>query len=137
MKGSKAGFERCESALNAFQKTAPDDAFASEEIREHSAHRAFWTEKACEDYSDQSEPSDNLFSTSAGQFSVSRVAIAIGQISLGGWSVMAIGHAVALLLGENLMLMFLRGCIQFVGCALLLGSFALVFGLANHVHSRN
>ena len=136
MKGSKAGFERCESALNAFQKIALDDVFVSEEVRGLSAHGAFWAEKTCEDYTDQSEPSDNLFSTSAGQFSVSRVAIAIGQISFGGWIVLAVCHTVALLLGECMVLMFLRSGLRVVGCALLLGCIALTCGLKSHLRSH-
>lgn len=98
LKGSKNWFETCEAALNAFQANAPDDAFASDEIRRLSAFEVFWTRQTYRAKA-QYEGNDSLFSTAAGHYSVSRIAIVIGQVSLLCWGGLSLLHFASLAIG--------------------------------------
>lgn len=96
LKGSKGWCERCEAALSGFREAMPDEVFAGEDARENAAFGIFWTSVTKRNLKDF-ESDENLFSTSGGPFSVSRVAIMLGQVSLVGWLLLGLGHAVALM----------------------------------------
>lgn len=75
LKGSKCWYEVCESALNAF-----------------NVFGIFLSEPTKSVFDRNHEVNDNLSSSHGGLYSVSRVAIVIGQVSLLGWGVLAMYH---------------------------------------------
>lgn len=134
LKGSKGWYERCEAALSGFRAEKQEGVFADDDVREDAAFGIFWS-SATERELNKSESNENLFSTSGGSFSVSRVAIMLGQISLAGWLVLGVLHGVAAMFdGTDIMWMlkayvpvwalllptacaagifvFLKGCVQ-------------------------
>ena len=138
LKGSKNWYETCEAALNAFQESAPNDAFASEDVRGLSAFGVFWTEKT-HLAKVKHEENDSLLSTAAGNYSVSRVAIAIGQISLLCWVGLSLLHFVALAIGPVVMkaLLVPKNALIAGGVSVSLGIFVCTVVLKACTHSRN
>lgn len=137
LKGSKGWYELCEAALNGFKEDKPGDVFENEEVRADAAFGVFYsssTNRKMEDF----ELDKNLLSTAGGGFSVSRVAIAIGQVSLVGWLALAFTHVVALIVGVPTVKGFLWEYGPVLALLLLIGCVAYVFVfLTDHVASRN
>lgn len=126
LKGSKRWYERCEAALSGFRQEMPDEVFVSENVRENAAFGIFWssvTERELKKF----ESNENLLSTAGGPFSVSRVAIMLGQVSLVGWLVLGLGHAVALMFDGADILWLLRAYAPIVGPLVLIGFVVGVF----------
>ena len=126
LKGSKRWYERCEAALSGFRQEMPDEAFVSENVRENAAFGIFWssvTERELKKF----ESNENLLSTAGGPFSVSRVAIMLGQVSLAGWLVLGLGHIVALMFDGADILLLLRAYAPIVGPLVLIGFVVGVF----------
>ncbi|MBR4188456.1 MAG: hypothetical protein IKQ55_00660 [Kiritimatiellae bacterium] len=99
-KGSKAWFEQYEAALKYFQK-AHRDIFEQKEGEEVVlSYLNFDNHKVAA----EREPVDSsLFTVKAGRFSVSKIPIVMGQISLGGWGLVVAGHFWCLVAGEKYM----------------------------------
>lgn len=126
LKGSKGWCERCEAALSGFRQEMPDEVFVSEDVRENAAFGIFWTSVTKRNLKDF-ESDENLFSTSGGPFSVSRVAIMLGQVSLVGWLVLGLGHAVALMFDGADILRVLTAYAPILASLLLIGGVVCVF----------
>lgn len=97
LKGSKRWYERCEAALSGFQGEAGDSLF-EDSARTNAAFGVFYssaTENALKGW----KVDESLLSTSGGRFSVSRTAIAIGQVSFVGWLFLSFAHATVLEIG--------------------------------------
>lgn len=105
-KGSKAWFERYEAMLAYFQETYKDLGFFERMAGEDLVLSYL-------DYNNRNivrrlQPIDsNLFSQYAGAYSVSKIPIVMGQVSIAAWGVIGIVHAVACLVGR-------RGILDFV-----------------------
>lgn len=95
LKGSKGWCEVCEAALNAFRNERTE-AFMNDEVRKDSAFAVFNSEATTREWERFAGADDGLFSARGGRYSVSRVAIAVGQVSLGGWILLAVCHVMAL-----------------------------------------
>ncbi len=137
LKGSKRWYETCEAALNAFKEEMPDEVFHDEEVRENSAFGVFYSSKTRK-FLEEYEVDDCPFSAAAGRYSVSRVAIAVGQISIAGWLFLGALHLLALRTGQTVALgllhqyAFQSTFVLFCGCMV----FAFVF-LGKHVESSS
>lgn len=137
LKGSKGWYERCEAALSGFQKEMPDEVFSCEDVRENAAFGIFWS-AATERELKKFESNTDLFSTSGGRFSVSRVAIMLGQVSLAGWLVLGFVHAVALMFDGADILRLLSTYAPVLAVLLLIGFVVGVFVvLKDHVKSTS
>lgn len=99
LKGSKAWYEIYERAIEDFRKTCPE-AFKAEIVTQTrcpalAGFGIIWNAA----HTSQINVSNGLFSGSSGCYSVSRVAILIGQVSLMGWIGLIAVHLVFLLKG--------------------------------------
>lgn len=132
LKGSKAWYEIYERAIEDFRKTYPE-AFKAEIVaKPHSIKCSelagfgiVWNGV----HMSQIDVSNGLFSGSSGCYSVSRVAILIGQVSLMGWIGLIAVHLVFLLKGYTAIADFAQNPRHMVVSALIfigLCSFAVV-----------
>lgn len=99
LKGSKAWYEIYERAIDDFCKTYPE-AFKAEIVTQTrcpalAGFGIIWNAA----HTSQIDVSNGLFSGFSGCYSVSRVAILIGQMSLMGWIGLIVVHLVFLLKG--------------------------------------
>lgn len=100
-KGSKAWYEWQEAAISAFvHDIAPKSAFEGEYVQEVAAFKIGWTEAFRNRWKDFGKDTRYL-STHGGPFSVSRITICIGQLSLIGWSIVGVGHLALLMLSHT------------------------------------
>lgn len=137
LKGSKGWYERCEAALSGFRSEKQDGVFADDDVREDAAFGIFWS-SATERELKKSKQDENLFSAAGGRFSVSRVAIALGQVSLAGWLVLGGVHAVALMFDGADILWLFRESAPIAGPLLLVGFVVSIFVfLKDHVQSTS
>ncbi len=95
-KGSKAWFELYEAAIGNFQKHS--EYFESFGDKEKML--GYLNFKSREIGRFRPPVDSDLFSPLAGRFSVSKIPIVMGQISLAGWVVVVALHFCCLLLGE-------------------------------------
>lgn len=96
-KGSKAWFELYEAAIDNFQKNSPFlEAFGHKE--EMLGYLNF---KSREIGRFRPPVNSDLFSPLAGRFSVSKIPIVMGQMSLAGWIAVVFLHFGCLFLGED------------------------------------
>lgn len=138
LKGSKRWCETCEAALHAFQEEN-GGAFSGKAL-DWVAFKAFYSDATKRRLRKVYEVDNGLFSAHGGRYSVSRVAIAIGQVSLGGWIVLAILHVAALMAEFAEVRGLLRQPEAVVSAALVLfvGCVWLVFyALREHVESNS
>lgn len=107
-KGSKAWFERYEAMLAYFQKT----------YKEHDLFERVPNEELILSYLDfdkrcirrHLQPVDsNLLSQHAGAYSVSKIPIVMGQVSMLAWSVIGLAHFVACVAGRSCARSFVQG----------------------------
>ena len=107
-KGSKAWFERYEAMLAYFQKT----------YREHGLFESVPDEELILSYLDfdkrcirrHLQPVDsNLLSQHAGAYSVSKIPIVMGQVSMLAWGVIGLAHFVACIAGRSSVRVFVQG----------------------------
>ncbi|MGN0826792.1 MAG: hypothetical protein ACI4QD_02540 [Kiritimatiellia bacterium] len=96
-KGSKRWYEQYEAALGYFQEV------------NKPRFEQFEDRGLCLSYLDFSKPEiqqkcsavdDSLLTTNGGRYSVSKVPIAFGQISLAGWFLLSFTHLAAIFLGK-------------------------------------
>lgn len=137
LKGSKGWYERCEAALSGFRAEKQNGVFVDDDVREDAAFGIFWS-SATERELKKSKLDENLFSTVGGHFSVSRVAIALGQVSFAGWLVLAFAHAVALMFDGTDILWLVKAYAPVLAVLLLIGFVWGVFGcLKDRVQSTS
>lgn len=146
LKGSKGWCEFCEAALNVFRNERTE-AFMNDEVREDSAFGVFNSAAARREWERFAGADDGLFSSRGGRYSVSRVAIAVGQVSLGGWMLLGVCHVMALgvqlsgsvsILGKCVSLSVLCRCAMPAAAVLFAVCAALVFRvLKGHVKSSS
>ena len=107
-KGSKAWFERYEAMLAYFQKT----------YREHGLFESVPDEELILSYLDfdkrcirrHLQPVDsNLLSQHAGAYSVSKIPIVMGQVSMLAWGVIGLAHFVVCVAGRSSVRVFVQG----------------------------
>lgn len=107
-KGSKAWFERYEAMLAYFQETYKDlDVF--EKLADEELILSYLDyEKSC--LVKRLRPIDtNLFSQHAGAYSVSKIPIVMGQVSMLAWCVIGLVHFVACVAGRSCAHSFIQG----------------------------
>lgn len=88
LKGSKCWYEICESALNAFW----DGKLEGVDSASVNVFDIFLSKEVKAVFDKNHKFSGDLSSPNGGPYSVSRVAIAIGQVSLLGWVILAVCH---------------------------------------------
>ncbi|MGN0856126.1 MAG: hypothetical protein ACI4QJ_01845 [Candidatus Spyradenecus sp.] len=135
-KGSKAWFEWHEAAINALQAELPEAAFGPKEVKTLAAFQVMKLPAFKRHWHDSGRNTCYL-STSNGPFSVSRITICLGQISLIVWGLIAVGHLLCLTVGQPRMAAFLTrnaACLAFT-LLFLVGLYIVVF-LRKQVHSR-
>lgn len=99
-KGSKAWFERYEAAIRYFQKSNGKLFDANEEGEAIRSYLDFGNPKI----EAERDPVDSsLFTQRAGRFSVSKIPIVMGQMSLAGWGLVVAGHSWCLIAGKEYM----------------------------------
>ena len=107
-KGSKAWFERYEAMLAYFQKT----------YREHGLFESVPDEELILSYLDfdkrcirrHLQPVDsNLLSQHAGAYSVSKIPIVMGQVSMLAWCIIVLAHFVVCVAGRSSVRVFVQG----------------------------
>ena len=101
LKGSKNWTERIEAAIDSFAATMPDNQFQSPGLKQYAGFGAFFSEKTGKLASENYTTDDSLLTNNAGPYSVSRVAITIGIVSLCGWILLALAHISMISLGYN------------------------------------
>lgn len=95
-KGSKGWIVRSEAALNNFPNEVPKSVFEKPNAKGLAAFGAHWRSGTFEEIE---EANDSFLSCEWGHFSVSKVTICLGQLSLAGWCGLAFAHLLALSLG--------------------------------------
>ena len=124
-KGSKAWFERYEAMLAYFQKT----------YREHGLFESVPDEELILSYLDfdkrcirrHLQPVDrNLLSQYAGAYSVSKIPIVMGQVSMLAWGVIGLAHFVACVAGRSSVRIFVQGSNPHVLALLMIVAVAVV-----------
>ena len=124
-KGSKAWFERYEAMLAYFQKT----------YREHGLFESVPDEDLILSYLDfdkrgirrHLQPVDsNLLSQHAGAYSVSKIPIVMGQVSMLAWGVIGLAHFVACVAGRSSVRIFVQGSNPHVLALLMIVAVAVV-----------
>ena len=99
-KGSKAWFEQYEAALKYFQEENKDLFERSTSGDLILSYVDFGNHKI----RDKRGPIDSsLFTQTAGRFSVSKIPIVMGQVSLIGWGCVVVGHFWCLFAGKEYM----------------------------------
>lgn len=107
-KGSKAWFERYEAMLAYFQKT----------YREHGLFESVPDEELILSYLDfdkrcirrHLQPVDsNLLSQHAGAYSVSKIPIVMGQVSMLAWCIIGLAHFGVCIAGRSCVRIFVQG----------------------------
>lgn len=123
-KGSKAWFERYEAMLAYFQKT----------YREHGLFESVPDEELILSYLDfdkrcirrHLQPVDsNLLSQHAGAYSVSKIPIVMGQVSMLAWGVIGLAHFVACVAGRSSVRIFVQGSNLYVVALLMIVAVAV------------
>ena len=121
-KGSKAWYEHYEAAINTFVECYPK----SIKGLTHN-HAAFGIAAEPAFLRNLEKRDSHYFSGRAGKFSVSKIAIGIGQISLIGWILIAITHLSLLILPPTLLASILDHHLPEIALTLFLVTLALVF----------
>lgn len=103
LKGSKMWYENYEAALTVFQESQPDSAFANDSVRANAAFGPVYSSEV-EKKLKLFDFNDSLLSTSGGRYSVSRVAVTIGVVSLVGWCALSVLHILSLVVGAQVAL---------------------------------
>ncbi len=106
-KGSKAWFERYEAMLSHFQKTYKDLGLFVQVADEDQVLSYLDFNKRS--ILRQIQPVDsNLFTQHAGAYSVSKIPIVMGQLSIFAWGVLGIVHTFAIWCGQKSLVEFVK-----------------------------
>lgn len=123
-KGSKAWFERYEAMLAYSQKT----------FKEHDLFECVADEELILSYLDfdkrcirrHLQPVDsNLLSQNAGAYSVSKIPIVMGQVSMVAWGVIGLAHFIVCVAGRSCTRNFVQGSNLHVLALLMIGAVAV------------
>lgn len=123
-KGSKAWFERYEAMLAYFQKT----------YREHDLFENVPDEELILSYLDFDKRcirrhlqtvDSNLLSQHAGAYSVSKIPIVMGQVSMLAWGAIGLAHFVACVAGRSCVRIFVQGSNLYVVALLMIVAVAV------------
>lgn len=136
-KGSKAWYEWQETAISAFvHDIAPRSAFEDEYVQEVAAFKIGWTEAFRKRWEIIGKDT-HYFSSNGGPFSVSKITICIGQLSLIGWSIVGVGHLALLVLSRTTIHAYLMesGIIVLGFVSVLFSATYVLFFLRRHVAS--
>lgn len=127
-KGSKLWYEWQETAISAFvHDLAPKSTFGADYIQEAAAFKIGWTGAFDNRWRDVKKDKSFL-SPNGGPFSVSKITICIGQLSLIGWVLIGISHFVLLTIGRQKAIGWITGVRGgFVGWIILFSVFIFVF----------
>ncbi len=98
-KGSKAWINRNESAITALDDEKYSNAFEPKEVQKVAEFQLSMDKESCKETFGELE--NSILSPKAGAYSVSRVIVCLGQVSLVGWCVIAIAHLLALMCGRE------------------------------------
>ena len=124
-KGSKAWFERYEAMLSYFQETYKDLGLFEKVANEELILSYLDYNKRC--IRKRLQPVDsNLFSQNAGAYSVSKIPIVMGQVSMVAWCVIGLAHFVACVAGRSCVRIFVQGNNPHVLALLLIVAVAIV-----------
>ena len=130
-KGSKGWFERYEAMLKHFQQEH------KEELR--GANGKFllsYLDYESSELKPFLDPIDSsLLTQCAGRFSVSKIPIVMGQISLLGWVLVIIGHSWGLIAGKGCMRMVVENLGVKVVCVMVLALCYAVLEICRNVRS--
>lgn len=126
-KGSKMWYEWQETAISAFVHDIEPDVFENEKVRDAAAFKIGWTDAFDNRWRDVKKDK-SLFSPNGGPFSVSKITICIGQLSLIGWVLIGISHLVLLTIGRQKAIDWITGVRSgLVGWIILFSVFIFVF----------
>lgn len=124
-KGSKAWFERYEAMLAYFQKTYKEHGFFESVPNEELILSYLDFDKRC--IRRHLQPVDsNLLSQHAGAYSVSKIPIVMGQVSMLSWGVIGLAHFVACVAGRSSVRIFVQGSNPYVLALLMIVAVAVV-----------
>ena len=124
-KGSKAWFERYEAMLSYFQETYKDLGLFEKVANEELILSYLDYNKRC--IRKRLQPVDsNLFSQNAGAYSVSKIPIVMGQVSMVVWCAIVLAHFVACVAGRSCVRIFVQGNNPHVLALLLIVAVAIV-----------
>ena len=124
-KGSKAWFERYEAMLAYFQKTYKEHGFFESVPNEELILSYLDFDKRC--IRRHLQPVDsNLLSQHAGAYSVSKIPIVMGQVSMLSWGVIGLAHFVACVAGRSSVRIFVQGSNPHVLALLMIVAVAVV-----------
>lgn len=124
-KGSKAWFERYEAMLAYFQKTYKEHGFFESVPNEELILSYLDFDKRC--IRRHLQPVDsNLLSQHAGAYSVSKIPIVMGQVSMLAWGVIGLAHFVACVAGRSSVRIFVQGSNPHVLALLMIVAVAVV-----------
>ena len=132
-KGSKGWFERYEAMIERFHCEFGDEfnAVGGKSLLPYLDHK----------YSELKpflEPIDScLFTQCAGRFSVSKIPIVMGQVSMLGWGVVIAGHFWCLLVGRQYMRLMVENLSVNIGCVCVIGIGLAVSVICHEVRSSS
>ena len=124
-KGSKAWFERYEAMLAYFQKTYKEHGLFERVPNEELILSYLDFDKRC--IRRHLQPVDsNLLSQNAGAYSVSKIPIVMGQVSMLAWCVIGLAHFGVCIAGRSWVRIFVQGSNLHVVALLLIVAVAVV-----------
>ena len=123
-KGSKAWFERYEAMLAYFQKTYKEHGLFEHVPDEDLILSYLDFDKRC--IRRHLQPVDsNLLSQHAGAYSVSKIPIVMGQVSMLAWGAIGLAHFVACVAGRSCVRIFVQGSNLYVVALLMIVAVAV------------
>lgn len=112
-KGSKAWFERYEAMLSYFQETYKDLGLFEKVADVELILSYLDYNKRC--IRKRLQPVDsNLFSQNAGAYSVSKIPIVMGQVSMAAWCAIGLVHVWACIQGEEVVRNLVHGRVMYL-----------------------
>ena len=112
-KGSKAWFERYEAMLSYFQETYKDLGLFEKVADVELILSYLDYNKRC--IRKRLQPVDsNLFSQNAGAYSVSKIPIVMGQVSMAAWRAIGLVHVWACIQGEEVVRNLVHGRVMYL-----------------------
>lgn len=132
-KGSKAWFERYEASIEYFQEVNEKhfEKYANgQRFLSYRDYKRPEMEQLC------SPINDALFSTDSGAYSVSRIPMVMGQVSLALWICVIIGHMFCLYAGRDYMMLFVSHLGLKVACVMVISALLCVLIVCSKVRSN-
>lgn len=120
-KGSKAWFERYEAMLAHFQATYKDLGLFEQVADEEQVLSYLDFNKRCIVRRTQLVDS-NLFSQNAGAYSVSKIPIVMGQLSIFAWVGIGLLHSIVLAIGRPAVSCLIKNHAFYIACLILIAA---------------